>query len=78
MPEKYTRDHHQRVQAVERECRREPHCCMSASAVAIGRKVTWPFALHMSANDPKRTYELVLRKVAMRLSALNIQTLSNG
>ena len=28
---------------------------MSAFAVAIGYKRTWPFALHMSANDPKRT-----------------------
>jgi len=28
---------------------------MSAFAVAIGCKRTCPFALHMSANDPKRT-----------------------
>jgi hypothetical protein len=32
--------------------------CESAFAVALGAKRTCPFALHMSANDPKRTFKL--------------------
>ena len=31
---------------------------MSAFAVAIGVKRTWVGALHMSASDPKRTFDV--------------------
>jgi hypothetical protein len=34
----------------------------SAFAVAIGVKRTWPFALQMSAFDPKRTFAAAVSK----------------
>jgi hypothetical protein len=52
--------------------RKAPHdtaLAMSAFAVAIGVKRTCHFALHMSANDPKRTSDLNGRAEPFRLTA---------
>ena len=34
------------------------HPLVKCTCPLLGVKRTWPFALHMSANDPKRTFQI--------------------